>query len=138
MKTESVNLRENSSNFDALQDLNRLREAALGKAAFGFSTEALTLAWADWLIHLAGAPGKRLELGLRWTQLATDMARTLRPTESAALLESGDPRFAGPAWQSWPYHAWAQSFLLTQDWWRQATRGVPGTNPHHEAVVSSR
>lgn len=136
MNSESANLREDSANFDDLQALNRLRQAALGKAAFGFSTEALTLAWADWLIHLTGAPGKRLELGLRWTQLATDMARTLRPIESAALVEAGDSRFTGPAWESWPYHAWAQAFLLTQDWWRQATRGVPGTNPHHEAVVS--
>lgn len=136
MNNKSAILRKGSANFDDLQDLNRLREAALGKAAFGFSAEALTLAWADWIIHLAGAPGKRLELGLRLTQLATEMATTLRPTGSAETAALDDPRFAAPVWTSWPYHAWAKAFLLTQDWWRQATRGVPGTNPHHEAVVS--
>ncbi|WP_428425585.1 PHA/PHB synthase family protein [Methylibium sp.] len=123
---------------EAMRVLDRLREAGLARSTGGFSPESLALAWADWATHLAGAPGKRVELALRASQAATALAGTaLRANEPAALPACpGDPRFAAPAWQGWPYRLWAQAFLLTEAWWQQAARDVPGTQPHHEDVVS--
>ncbi|MDE2456394.1 MAG: alpha/beta fold hydrolase [Burkholderiales bacterium] len=111
--------------FAPLQAFDRLREAALARTTLGFSPESLLLAWTDWALHLAGAPGKRLELALRLARSAPAMPS--RP---------GDPRFAGEAWQQSPFKEWAQGFLAVEDWWRHATQGVPGTERHHEDIVS--
>ena len=47
-----------------------------------------------------------------------------------------DKRFADPAWQRWPYNAFSQGFLLTQQWWHRATTGITGIAPHHQDVVT--
>lgn len=47
-----------------------------------------------------------------------------------------DKRFVSEEWQRWPYRLIYQGFLLTQQWWHNATTGVPGVSKHHEEVVS--
>ncbi|MGN6527594.1 MAG: PHA/PHB synthase family protein [Burkholderiaceae bacterium] len=106
----------------AWRDLDRLREAGIGRITGGLSPEALALAWFDWGMHLAVAPGKRLQLALHdWS----------RPADASA-----DPRFADSSWRLTPFEAMATAFLRCEDWWREATHGVPGTVPHHESVVA--
>ena len=73
------------------RDLDRLRESIVARLTAGLSPEALTLAWADWAIHLAGAPGKRLEL----------MTRLLQPPSVPAAAGIGvgpGPAGTGPRW----------------------------------------
>ena len=107
---------------DAWRTLDHLRQAQLGRLTGGLSPESFALAWADWAMHLAAAPGKRLGLGLHdWTPPA-DL--------------SADPRFRDPAWQQPPFRQLAEGFLRIEDWWREATHGVPGVSPHHESVVA--
>jgi polyhydroxyalkanoate synthase len=126
--------------FDAMRVLDRLREAGLARATGGLSPESMALAWADWFLHLAGAPGKRLELALRLSQAATAAVGTAvapdSPAAGSAPDPAEDPRFRHPDWQQSPYREWAQGFLLAQAWWRHATRDVPGTAPHHEDVIA--
>jgi polyhydroxyalkanoate synthase len=126
--------------FDAMHALDRLREAGLARATGGFSPESMALAWADWFLHLAGAPGKRLELALRLSQAATAVVGASVAPDSPAAGNApdpaSDPRFRHPDWQQSPYREWAQGFLLAQAWWRNATRDVPGTEPHHEDVIA--
>ena len=47
-----------------------------------------------------------------------------------------DHRFDDPAWRQWPFDILVQAFLLSQQWWHNATTGVEGMNPHHEEVVA--
>ena len=119
--------------------------AAVARATMSISPVALLLASVDWAAHLAGSPGKRLEL----VSLAQEHLR--RITEyagSVAFASPGfpalrciappaqDKRFADPAWQGWPFNVMHQSFLLAEEWWQAATTGVAGVSPHHEHVVS--
>ena len=137
MSTPTKTTEPRSVDFDALRDLDRLREASLARTTAGLSPESLMLAWTDWAIHLAGAPGKRLELALRASQAATAMLAGAIPADADPIAgERHDPRFRSADWQQWPYSAWAQAFALTEQWWHEATSDVPGTDPHHAAVVA--
>ena len=116
--------------------LDHAKQAWIARATGGFSPAALTLAFADWAIHLMAAPGKRLELA---SLAATDIRRLLQNmaggTPSAQALPDDD-RFSAAAWQIEPFRLWQHAFLLTEHWWSAATHQVPGTTRHHEDVVS--
>lgn len=118
------------------------KEASVAKLTSGLSPASLQLALADWLIHLAAAPGKRAELAtlaLRHAALLGQYlleAATGRTPAAPAQPSPGDRRFRAGAWQLEPYRFWHQSFLLAEQWWRAATRDVPGVSPHHEDVVA--
>src|SRR5689334_16833776 len=47
---------------EGFRAIDRMREALSAKATGGLSPAALALAFFDWSMHLASAPGKRLEL----------------------------------------------------------------------------
>ena len=128
-----------SQSFPSVRFLDNVREAALATATLGLSPESLLLAWNDWSLHLGSAPGKRTELSLQLMQAIATLTTTDHSSAGAstpASIKTPDPRFAAPAWRYEPYRHWAQAFLLWQEWWSHATRDVPGTDPHHEAVVS--
>ncbi len=122
--------------------LDRLIDAQLGRFTLGLSPDSLMLAYLDWLVHLAWAPGKQLEL-LREAQrnlirlgaYAAHAARDPRTPPCIAPLPQ-DHRFTGAGWQQWPFNVVYQAFLLGQQWWHHATTDVQGVSPHHENVVS--
>ncbi|MBX3611068.1 MAG: polyhydroxyalkanoic acid synthase [Hydrogenophaga sp.] len=117
---------------DTPHALDCLREAWMARATGGLSPESLALAWADWAMHLAGAPGKRLALLTAMTQSATAFACGEANPDLAR-----DPRFRADAWQQHPWlKGMADAFLRTEAWWRAATHNVPGTAPHSEAVTA--
>ncbi|HEX7250555.1 MAG TPA: alpha/beta fold hydrolase, partial [Burkholderiales bacterium] len=108
----------------------------------GLSTAAVALAFADWAMHLAAAPGKQTELlrkaERKWLRYANYLALAMRGADCPHCIEPlpQDSRFAGEAWKQWPYNAIHQGFLLAQQWWWNATTGVRGVSPHHEDVVT--
>jgi polyhydroxyalkanoate synthase len=119
------------------RSLNYMRS----RITLGLSPAAVAEAYFDWFVHLAGAPGKQLQLwhkalrkGLRfWHYLATcalhqDGRRCIEPLRN-------DKRFGAQAWQTWPYNAIYQGFLLHQQWWHNATTGVRGVTRQHERQV---
>ncbi|MEY9768169.1 polyhydroxyalkanoate synthase [Sinorhizobium fredii] len=130
------------SDGEAFRAIDRMREALSAMATGGLSPATLTLAFYDWSIHLASAPGKRMELahkaGHNWSLLLTYMAAAATRPDAPPCIEAlpGDNRFRAEGWQKQPYTTWAQAFLLCQQWWHDVTRNVPGMTPHHEDVVS--
>lgn len=107
------------------QTLDLFVQSQMAKLTGGVSPIGMGLAFMDWACHLATSPGKQLEL---LTQACT------APVTAAATLADG--RFAGPAWQRWPYQQYAQNFLQYQQFWNQATTGIRGVAPHHGEVVN--
>jgi polyhydroxyalkanoate synthase len=103
---------------------------------------ALTLAFTDWAMHLAAAPGKQAELarkaGRKWLRYLNFLGRAMRGADCPRCIEPlpQDSRFAGEAWRQWPFNAIHQGFLLWQQWVWNATTGVRGVSPHHEDVVT--
>ena len=123
------------------EGFDRWLHAQVGHATAGVSPAALVLAQTDWLAHLALSPAKQAELVHKaWRKamrLALYLPHALRSDGSCCIEPlPQDRRFADPAWRQWPFNAMAQSFLLTQQWWHNATTGVRGVSRHHEEVVS--
>ena len=115
--------------------------AGLARLTGGLSPLALRMAFADWAEHLALSPDKQVALALAAGRLGQELATAggesvRRLAGAAAPAAAADRRFAGPAWQGWPFDLMAQSFLATEAWWRSATTGVPGVGRHHTDIVS--
>ncbi|OAN64931.1 PHA/PHB synthase family protein [Sphingomonas sp. TDK1] len=123
------------------ETLNRAATAAVAQATHGLSPSTLIQSFADWWTHLAAAPGKQFQLGVkaarkvaRMTGYATRTA-TGEDAEPAITPLPQDHRFDDPAWRQPPFDLIAQGFLLQQQWWHAATTGLHGVTRHHEAVV---
>jgi len=112
--------------------LDRAAQSVTAQFTQGISPYAVSVAWLDWLSHLARAPGRQLGL---YQAALTNTARigaflsgTLsdddvqRPFEPAP----GDHRFDSPHWQGFPFVFWQQAFLATESWWDMATLDIRG------------
>ncbi len=121
--------------------LDRTARAALGRLTHGLSPAAIIGAYADWFAHLAISPGKQQDLVQKavrkaarlWLQSVRDGSDSGQPC--IVPLEQ-DSRFSSPEWRRWPYCLIYESFLLTQQWWHNATSGVRGVSRHHEQLVT--
>ena len=122
--------------------MDRLLHAAMGRVTLGLSPASLMQAYADWAFHLAMAPGKQAELVQKavrktarfWTYAARHAADPCTPCCIEPLPQ--DRRFQAEGWQKPPFNLIYQSFLLTQQWWFNATTDVAGVSKHHEDVAS--
>ena len=122
--------------------MDRLLHATMGRVTLGLSPASLMQAYADWAFHLAMAPGKQAELVQKAVRKAarfgTYAARHAADPCTPCCIEPlpQDRRFQAEGWQKPPFNLIYQSFLLTQQWWFNATTDVAGVSKHHEDVVS--
>jgi polyhydroxyalkanoate synthase len=121
--------------------MDRLLHAWQGRMTFGISPAALSLAFADWALHLGNAPGKQSDLARKflrkWIRLAHWAAYAPFDPETppAILPQERDRRFAAKDWQVYPYALMQQGFLSWQQWWHNATTDVRGVSPQHQEIV---
>ncbi|MCM8594911.1 MAG: alpha/beta fold hydrolase [Candidatus Accumulibacter sp.] len=126
---------------DALENIDRMTNIALGQLNGGVSPASLAMAYLDWTVHLWASPGKQFQLGakaarkaLRLTSYALNSLAT-GTAEPCIKPLPGDHRFDHPGWQRFPYNVIYQGFLLNQQWWHNATTGIRGVGKHSEAAV---
>ncbi|MGI9284989.1 MAG: PHA/PHB synthase family protein [Pseudomonadales bacterium] len=114
--------------------------AALAELTRGMSLTELALAYLDWLGHLTLSPGKRLQLTesliRKMLQLGAYNMRALLGQQDDGPAKSSHRRVSGEAWQQWPFNAIAQSWLVTREWWQEATTGVVGVGKEHGLLVA--
>lgn len=116
--------------------------AQISELTAGLSPIALTQAYLDWALHLAGAPGKQQELAQLAAKNMQDFARYLAGRAAgdedaqAIAPERQDRRFRHEGWKQQPFHAMQQGFLLTEAWWDAATSGVRGVSKANERAVN--
>jgi polyhydroxyalkanoate synthase subunit PhaC len=126
---------------EGFRALDRMYDSLLAKRTGGLSPAALALAFLDWSMHLASAPGKQIELvekAARKSARLMAYAAASGNSNAPPCIEPlpGDNRFRASGWQKQPYNFLAQSFLLAQQWWHNVTHEVPGVTPRHEDMVS--
>jgi poly[(R)-3-hydroxyalkanoate] polymerase subunit PhaC len=127
----------------AVAPLDRAFHAGVARMTGGLSPAAMSLAWADWALHLAAAPGQQAVL---WSKVARKALRlqlflmhcAAQGGRAEPVIEPlpQDRRFAAEAWQAWPWNLYSQSFLLAQQWWHAATSGIPGVSADSERQVN--
>jgi polyhydroxyalkanoate synthase len=121
--------------------IDRAVHAWAGQATLGISPSAVALAGLDWLVHLVSSPGKQTELMQKAIRKAARFwvyaARSLAGPQTHCCIEPlpQDRRFRAEPWQHPPFNMLYQSFLLTQQWWFNATTGIRGVSPRHERIV---
>jgi poly[(R)-3-hydroxyalkanoate] polymerase subunit PhaC len=127
----------------ALADItDRSLHAAVARFTAGLSPAAMAQACLDWATHLTYSPGKRLQLidkatrkALRFTNYASHCVPLGHQPPCCIEPLPQDKRFVAADWQQWPYNLIHQAFLLSQQWWHNATTGVRGVDRHHERMV---
>jgi polyhydroxyalkanoate synthase len=113
----------------------------MAELTLGIAPTAFALAFQDWAMHLAGAPGKQLELAHQAYSDAMALAAfgttcTCGSTPRTCVEpQPQDRRFAGEAWQKWPFNLIAQTFLTQEKWWSAALTDVPGETGAHQRVA---
>ncbi|WP_257538437.1 alpha/beta hydrolase [Sphingobium sp. CFD-1] len=124
------------------ETLDRAAIAGMAQMTSGLSPATILQAFSDWGMHLAGSPGKQLQLAAKTTRkfmrLGEYAVRSIGDHDAAPAIEPlpQDRRFVDPAWKEAPFSLIAQAFLLNQQWWHAATTGVAGVTRHHEDMVA--
>ncbi len=114
-----------------LSTFDREVQAWRARVSGGVSLVAFSLAYLDWLAHLAGLPGRQTELAARAWRDGVGLVAGAAAAPGGDEPRAEDPRFAAPGWQRWPFNVLSHAFVLTERWWQEATSGVPGVSRHH-------
>ncbi len=135
--------RDSYSSTAIVEIMDRATHASVGRLTGGLSPSALAAAYLDWATHLAFSPGKQFQLAqkaqkkmMRFANFAMRCG-PLGDSNGDSCIEPlpQDKRFRSESWRRWPFNLMSQSFLLTQQWWHNATTGVRGVTPQHERVM---
>jgi polyhydroxyalkanoate synthase len=112
--------------------LDRILHAEEARFTASISPNSLLLAFLDWGMHLANAPGRQLELTQKaqrqWTRLVFGR-QGVEPLPE-------DHRFRDEAWARPPFNFIRRAFLLGEEWLRDVTMGPPGVSKSDSAIVS--
>jgi polyhydroxyalkanoate synthase len=120
--------------------LDGLMHAWQARFTSSISPAALMLAYADWAMHLANSPGKQAALVEKTVRKLVRFGLYAARTATAECVPCIEPlaqdrRFSARQWQQAPFNLIYQGFLLTQQWWHNATTGIRGVAEAHERIV---
>lgn len=124
------------------ETIDRVVNANLARGTAGISPAVLAMAYLDWLMHLGLAPGRQgllTEKAIRkMVRLSLYAFKSSQNPNTPPCIEPlpQDHRFDDEGWRQWPYNLIYQSFLLTQQWWYNATTRIRGVDKRNEAIVS--
>ena len=126
---------------EGIGNLDRALRARRSSLTGGVSPVSAAMAGFDWAVHLADMPVRHTEMAVKAGRDAMrlagySLAAPLGTPDACGEPQAGDHRFDASGWQTWPFNVMTQAFLLTEQWWQEATIGVPGVSHHHEQMVS--
>lgn len=109
--------------------IDRAFHTHLAKFSMGFSPISMSLAYADWAMHLATSPGHQMYLA----QHAIDLTQKVMSGAPQSTPEK-DRRFSDPGWNTWPFSVMKNGFKASDAWLDKATQ-VEGMSQHHGDIV---
>ena len=119
------------------------RARIIASVTLGLSPAEMIESWVDWGLHLWASPGRQLWLawkasrkGLRFSEFVLQCLAQGGTAAPCIDPLPGDRRFVDPAWQTWPFNLYYQSFLLWQQLAHNAATGVHGVEGSHERQVA--
>ena len=113
----------------------------LAKANKGMSPISLTLAYADWAMHLATSPGQQMLLAQQAAALSKHVLASTLQSQDPAVDEHGNPvremdsRFTDEGWSKWPFNVMKEGFKASDAWMQEATQ-VEGISKHNLHLVN--
>ena len=119
--------------------IDRALHLQLSKSSMGLSPISLSLAFADWAMHLAVSPRRQARLGslgisLSWEAWVNTLQTETGVDAHETPVQENEHRFNDEAWKSWPFKALKEGFKAS-DSWRQESARVDGVAKHHQHVV---
>ena len=124
------------------RNVDRMIHASISRFGGWLSPTAFVLAYTDWLAYLNISPAKQQDLR---NHAAKKMARFLLyanqccaniSCEKCIPIRQTDHRFQNDLWNQFPFNLYSQSFLLTEQWWDEATTYISGVSAHHQNLVN--
>jgi len=124
------------------QDFDREFRAQMAQMTSGLAPTAFTTAWADWAMHLALSPAKRMELQQQLLERAQDtwsFALRAMAGEQVApadgLEGQADRRFAAADWSQFPFNVYARAYQNSAALMNHAVRDVDGITDYHAQLM---
>jgi polyhydroxyalkanoate synthase len=140
MDTPNSSVSPADAQHELAKSIDEAFHAQLTKATMGLSPIALTLAYIDWVMHLAVSPGQQMLLAQRALELSQQvLAKPLTPEAETAAdgkpVRNGDPRFSHEGWKEWPFNLLKEGFKAGEAWWAEMTK-VDGMSKHDRHLVN--
>jgi polyhydroxyalkanoate synthase subunit PhaC len=145
LETNARYWREDPAGYTAAFDvLDRAIHASIARSTLGLSPRAMMSAYFDWAAGILFAPGKQAQLvhkaQQKWIRYVSHVQNSLLAPSGSARTCCIEPlpqdrRFDNEEWQKPPFNLIFQAFLLTQQWWHNATTGVGGVTQQNERAV---
>jgi len=119
------------SHADAGAEIERHLRAQLAAFSGGLAPDDYARAWWDWYLNLAGQPQRQAELAQSAYAKAVDSLQFFARAASGEPLAPGHEAlgFAHPAWNVWPFNAYARAYGNWASWWAQALEAPSGAPP---------
>ncbi|MGD8636307.1 MAG: alpha/beta fold hydrolase [Gammaproteobacteria bacterium] len=127
---------------EVARTLDRMFNAGVAGYSMGLDPRVFALVALDWWVKLSWSPGTHARLtekALRkWFQLSAYSIQSLFDRNAAPAIEPlpQDHRFDYEGWRKPPFNLMSQSFLLAQQWWANATTGVPALSERRKDIMN--
>lgn len=137
---DSLASESEKSEYEGL-NFDRLFHATISQLSNWLSPGTLMMSFADWLIYLIFSPAKRADLNKNALKKLGHLLLYIQQQnqdkcEPCIEVRQTDHRFQNELWSQFPFNVYTQSFLLTEDWWDDATTHLRGVSKHHEDIVN--
>ena len=120
---------------------DKLFHATISQLCNWLSPGTLMMSFADWLIYLLFSPAQRADLNKKALKKLGHLLLYIQQQnqdkcEPCVEVRQTDHRFQNESWSQFPFNVYTQSFLLTEEWWDNATTHLRGVSKHHENIVN--